>query len=227
MKTLALLLTLAVGMTQAQVTTLAYDGEDTTGSYNSLVHGATALSGPFAFDATFDARIVLSGSLANHDLRLVSASISAGSFGPLDFGQGGPIGSPNFCNTFGCLDLSIQNGQITGATADFNSSSYHGSSEKFSVGPKGDSLLYQFGSTRGACENLVVGHQTYTGATIKYCNAYASSSGAGDWTVTTVKAPEIGPASAAGGLTLLFGALAVLRSKRKSSDLEIQIGGPI
>jgi hypothetical protein len=41
------------------------------------------------------------------------------------------------------------------------------------------------------------------------------------WTVRTTSAPEIDPASAASGLTLLLGALAVLRSRH---TLRVRLG---
>ena len=224
MKTLAVLLALSVGSVHAQITTLTYDGVDTTGSYTSLATGAYSVAGPFTFDATFDATLVISGSLANtNDLRLVSASVSAGSFGPLDFGPGGMTGGPYFCNMFGCINLSFKDGLITGATADFTDNLYHSSNEKFSLGPTGDSLLYQYASTFGTCDSLTHGgHQPNNGPPIKFCDAHASNTTAGEWTVTTVKAPEIDPASAAGGLTLLFGALAVLLSRRKNATVGAQ-----
>jgi hypothetical protein len=48
-------------------------------------------------------------------------------------------------------------------------------------------------------------------------NILESNSAAGHWSSTVRSAPEIEPASAASGLTLFFGALAVMLSKRKSA----------
>lgn len=48
-------------------------------------------------------------------------------------------------------------------------------------------------------------------------NIFESNSAAGHWSSALTSAPEIDPASAATGLTLFFGALAVMRSKRKSA----------
>jgi hypothetical protein len=42
-----------------------------------------------------------------------------------------------------------------------------------------------------------------------------NNAAAGDWKTTVAKAPEIDPASAAGGLTILLGGLAVLGGRRK------------
>ena len=47
------------------------------------------------------------------------------------------------------------------------------------------------------------------------CGSTGSNTTPGVWTSPATKAPEIDPASAASGLTLLFGGLAVLRGRRK------------
>ena len=49
-----------------------------------------------------------------------------------------------------------------------------------------------------------------------FCELYASNTANGTWTTVT-SAPEIDPASAASGLTLLLGGLAVFLARRRSS----------
>ena len=75
------------------------------------------------------------------------------------------------------------------------------------IGPTGDSISYVYEGSNGPCT------QQRSGGGPNPCTVVASSNSAGAWQVT--RAPEIDPASAATGLTLLLGGVAVLRGRRK------------
>jgi hypothetical protein len=201
MKTLALL-ALTVGMAQAQDTTLAYHGLDMTGTSTTLDLSTGTVIGSSAFDASFLVQLDISGSLAAHDLQLLSADVIASHY-ILDLpsslvGQGGP----DFCSLGGCIDLTTKNGQITGATIVIS-----GSVGTANIGPAGDSFAFSFGDPGDTCMNHASGE----------CVLTAANKTPGTWTVATTSVPEIDPTSAASGLMLLFGSLAVVRSRRKSA----------
>ena len=202
MKTLALL-ALTVGMAQAQDTTLIYHGLDMTGTSTTLDLSTGMVVGSSAFEARFFVQLDISGSLAAHDLQLLSAAV-IGSHYLLDFarplvGQGGP----DFCSVGGCIDLTTKNGQITGATIAISGSGGDVSMYTANIGPAGDSFYYAFGEPGALCGGE--------------CILTAANKTPGTWTVATFSVPEIDPTSAASGLMLLFGSLAVVRSRRKSA----------
>ena len=203
MKTLALL-ALTVGMAQAQDTILTYHGLDMTGTSTTLDFSTGMVLGSSGFEASFFVELDISGSLAAHNLQLLTADV-IGSHYILDFarpfvGQGGP----DFCSLAGCIDLTTKNGQITGATIAISGSGPDVTSNTANIGPAGDSFSYAFGDLGSMCGNG-------SGE----CFLTAANETPGTWTVATTSAPEIDPGSAASGLTLLLGTLAVLRSKRK------------
>ena len=192
MKTLALL-ALTVGMAQAQDTTLTYQGLDMTGTSTDIGSYGIVSSG---FDTSLYVQLDISGSLAAHDLQLLSA-FAIGSHYVLDtsslVGQGGP----DFCSLGGCIDLTTKNGRITGATVAI---SIGGGSVSASIGPAGDSFVYSFYDPGDMCGNNRASGE---------CILRTANMTPGTWTVVTSSVPEIDPTSAASGLMLLFGSLAV------------------
>jgi hypothetical protein len=206
MKTLALL-ALTVGMAQAQDTTLTYHGLNMTGTSTTLDLTTAMVLGSSGFEASFFVQLDISGSLAAHDLQLLSAEV-IGSHYLLDLpsslvGQGGP----DFCSLGGCIDLTTKNGRITGATIAISGSGAGVSAYTANIGPAGDSFYYAFGDPGDMCRNHASGE----------CILTAANKAPGTWTVATFSVPEIDPTSAASGLMLLFGSLAVVRSRRRSA----------
>jgi hypothetical protein len=110
---------------------------------------------------------------------------------------------------------------LTGANVSFdnNVNSYNASNWLIDIGAHGDSLSYQWGN-EGSCLNQVPvyppasgqGYAPYTGSPVNPCTVTVSNSSVGVW--SAAEAPEIDPASAVGGLTLLLGGVAVLRGRR-------------
>jgi hypothetical protein len=199
MKTLALL-ALTVGMAQAQDTTLTYHGLEMTGTSTTYSFTKIVSRG---FETSLNVQLDVSGSLAAHDLQLLSAFV-IGSHYILDtsslVGQGGP----DFCSLGGCIDLTTKNGRITGATIAISSG---GGIVSANIGPAGDSFVDSFYDAGGMCLNGAAGE----------CILTTANKTPGTWTVATSSVPEIDPTSAASGLMLLFGSLAVVRSRRKSA----------
>jgi hypothetical protein len=153
------------------------------------------------FDTNFFVQLDISGSLAAHDLQLLSAFV-IGSHYILDtsplVGQGGP----DFCSLSDCIDLTTKNGRITGATVAIGSG---GGSVSANIGPAGDSFVYSFYDPGDMCGNNRASGE---------CILSTANMTPGTWTVATSSVPEIDPTSAASGLLLLFGSLAVVRSRR-------------
>jgi hypothetical protein len=223
---------LAVGLTagpiaaNAQTTTLDYQGTVMNGISIYLPVGQTqATPLPTAnFTGTLTASLTLTGSLSANDLTLVSYDInlngrSNGTIFSLTNITAGPPdvirepGGPIFCGTTSCIDLTTSHGAFTGATIDLTSFTYHSNFEHVVIGPTGDSFSFAFGNVNGGCESILPANNApYMGPTINPCRADASNSKAGVWTVT--RTPEIDPASAVSGLTLLLGGVAVLRGRR-------------
>jgi len=220
----------------AQITTLSYGGDLMTGSSTYLptglavpTNGSVATLPTAPVSGEFTAAISLSGSLAANDLTLVSYNVSfngsngiAGfaptiSFGPAPLSG---FGGLNFCSATGsCIDLTTSNGAITGAAMDLVNTVYHASSSTIDIGPTGDAFIYRYATVNGTCESQINttpgGGGIYRGGPVNPCVVRAGNKTAGEWRVTTTSAPEIDPASAGSGLTLLFGAAAVLRGRRK------------
>jgi hypothetical protein len=97
------------------------------------------------------------------------------------------------------IELTTANGVVTGAIVDWDKPAIGGSyifDVSFSIGPQGDTY-----------NNIVAGGPS--GECIPYCGVMESNSTPGVWEV--VRVPELDPTSAAAGLTLLLGVVAVLR----------------
>jgi hypothetical protein len=224
------LVALLTGPATAQETTLNFQGGDMTGTSTFLPTGLTAPANGGIPDlptapviGTFTGSIVVDGSIAAHNLNLVdfgftftgnngtpfSVDAEPGQFA---FLSGGGV---KFTSPTGEIDLTTSHGAITGASVFLSDSFSHGPSDTLSLGAGGGSFTWEFGSTGGNCDNLKPQFEggVYTGSTINPCSLQVSGS-SGAWLVTTT-APEIDPASAASGLTLLLGGIAVLRGRRK------------
>jgi hypothetical protein len=224
---------LAVGLTagpiavNAQTTTLDYQGTVMSGISTYLPVGQTAATPlPTAnLTATLTASLTVTGSLSARDLFLVSYDINLNgrsngtdfslthiTAGPPDvIREGGAV--PTFCDFTTCIDLTTSHGAFTGATIDLSNNPFHTSFDHVVIGPTGDSFAFIFATTNGSCESILPTHNApYTGPTINPCKANASNGEAGVWTVT--RTPEIDPASAVSGLTLLLGGVAVLCGRR-------------
>jgi hypothetical protein len=116
--------------------------------------------------------------------------------------------------------LTNSRGAITGATVDLTGVEYGTATQsQLTIVATGVTGAYQGfipPSTGYACTAAPLTFSgaypngIYTGPTIKNCNVNVSSSQSGQWTV----APEIDPTSAASGLALLLGGVAVLRGRR-------------
>jgi hypothetical protein len=103
------------------------------------------------------------------------------------------------------IELTTANGVVTGAIVDWDKPAIGGSyifDVSFNIGPQGDTY-----------NNIVAGGPS--GECLPYCGVMESNSTPGVWEV--VRAPEIDPESAASGLTLLLGGLAVLRGWRSAA----------
>jgi hypothetical protein len=111
-----------------------------------------------------------------------------------------------FNGSSGTVDVTGSHGAITGATMDLTFSSYNEPTMYLYIGPTNDSLYYVYADATGPC--------TQQGSDEPNpCTLGASNNSKGVWQVSRV--PEIRPASAAAGLTLLLGGVAVLRGRRK------------
>jgi hypothetical protein len=112
-------------------------------------------------------------------------------------------GTPLGDGPYPSIALTTANGVVTGAIVDWDKPAIGGSyifDISFSIGPHGDTYNnFAAGGPSGEC--------------LPYCGVMESNSTPGVWEV--VRAPEIDPASAASGLTLLLGSIAVLRGRRK------------
>lgn len=217
----------------AQVTSLFYQGDFMTGTSTYLPVGLTAPgNGVFATLPTapvlgaYTVSLTVDGSVSANDLTLAAFSFNFnGSNGVANFS---PVialdadaatftfGSADFSGPGGDIILTSSNGAITGATVDLRNTPFHESSSQIEIGPTGDSFAYGYAGGLGGCQDLVLSGPNpvpYAGPAINPCSVSASNKTPGAWLVTT-QAPEIDPASAAGGLTLLLGGLAVMRGRR-------------
>jgi hypothetical protein len=201
-KTLALI-ALTIGTAQAQDSILTYQGMDMTGTITAF-NQTTMMSVSQAFDASFLVQLDISGSVAANDLKLVSAEMIASHY-IFDLPKSlVGLGGPDFCSMIGCIDLTTNSGRITGATIAISGNGFAAD-----IGPAGDSLLYQFG---------IIGDECVLRFSGQLCTITTANKTPGTWAVKTTSVPEIDPTSAASGLMLLWGILAVLRSKRKELD---------
>jgi hypothetical protein len=220
----------------AQITTLDYQGYLMEGSSTYLpTNFVQPINSPIVTLPTtgasgeFTAAITLSGSLSANNLVLTSYDVNfAGKTGNESFSDGPivpgpepliPLLSVSCISPDACFQLTSAKGAITGATLFFSNTDYHSSLEFARIGTSGDAFSYEYATTSGTCENMVPqgppGNPYYAGPTINPCSVNVSNSKAGVWTVSSTAVPEIDPSSAASGLTLLVGGVAVLRARRK------------
>jgi hypothetical protein len=233
--------TMAGSMTAtAQVTTLNFQGGEFGGLASYL---PTGFVGPqdgsdpnfptSDFTGQLIASITLDGSVKAHDLSLVSYSFGVSGYDYVDGVKTsasvglttGPApyinvsSQTDFCDLLGdCIDITTsKHGRITGAVINISGSNYNSSADTISINSGGASIFNEY-EQNGTCQNQlpygVPAGTPYTGPTINPC-ILSGSTQHGGWKVTTARAPEIDPASATSGLTLLLGGLAVLRGRRK------------
>ncbi len=174
----------------AQVTTLDY-----LGSANGIVNTFDGHDPPTTspFTGTFTAEVVVDGSVAANNLSIASYSVA----GPVSI-SGASLanqGGSNWLLAGGELSLIATGDVITGATFLYTEKPGNGAGDALlNISLTGDSFsVGHFSPGTG------VGTQIYGG-------------GSGVWTATT--APEMDPDSWGTGLTLLFGGLAVLYTRR-------------
>jgi hypothetical protein len=222
----------------AQITTLEYQGNVMSGTSTYLPSGfVTSILFPplptLPFTGTFTASVTLSGSISANDLMLVSYGFNLnGTNGTssaigVDAGMAPiiPYLAPDFCSDTGsCIDLTTSKGAITGATIDFLSDEYHAPKSEATIGPTGDSFSYLLATSNGTCDDMFYPIATspgyyYPGPGFNPCTVNVSNTKAGDWTVSTTQVPEIDPASATSGLTLLLGGLLVLRGRERRAGV--------
>jgi len=225
---LRLLVVLGVPLAaNAQVTTLDYQGSVMGGTSTVYTGGNSPVSPPLFTTATFDATVTYSGSLAQHDLVVDSYEIDLiGNNGAkFEFQNlGGGIGSNNytmngnsscvasFGNSVGCVSLTTSGGAVTGATINLQAMEAHYENFDLSIGTHGDAFSYAvYGGGAFGCSGDNDYQATFVGAhAANPCTINVSDRAAGAWT----RAPELDPASAGGGLTLLLGSLLVLGARR-------------
>jgi LPXTG-motif cell wall-anchored protein len=223
MKILALL-ALTIGVAQAQETTLTYQGSLMTGTTATFNPGGVLTTEPFT--GAYSISLVFQPLSQPSYFGLVSYSFSVVGPDPININVGPqPLGtSGDFQTSFcgapgqGCVIPTFSNGAMTGATIDLSNSGYHSDSSGVSIGAAGDSFSFIFGDNNGLCG----GGSTPPTSFIPNCRVFASDVRPGVWSVNGVPqtAPEMDPTSAASGLTLLLGSLAVLRSRRKSAFVQ-------
>jgi hypothetical protein len=224
----------SVGAAQAQVTTLEFQSSSVIGTDYQLQTGGTSLTA-VPITGSIMATMVFYGPISN--LTLVSYNInltgsdgvSAGLGNSYNADSGYPNGEKPFngagtttfgINGEGLITANVAEGNITSATLNLNTSNLKGGGTNASANPSSASVEFNLNlGSLGGCENLIPGFgyapvSPYTGKTITGCHGGAG--GPGTWTVT--KAPEIDPATAASGLTLLLGGMAVLRGRKRARD---------
>lgn len=202
----------------AQQTTLDYQGDIMTGTSGGSSEGNYFQTGTAS--GSFDASIVLNGSLSANDLTLTSYSITFNGQAALPgYVSSIQVENPGSTSVIqqtsstswslytgeyssnGILDLTTADGAITGATVSYYATGDHEGNYGVSIGSGGDSYSY----FEQPCDSSPCVYAMNV-----------SNSTAGSWSVTS--APEIDPASAAGGLTLLLGSLLVLRGRRSVKE---------
>jgi hypothetical protein len=187
-----------------------YSGPQVTPFTTQQEYSAAFTTTPFIGSLT----ATLAGSLGGDLSGLIDVTGVSSSGTPFNWGfnvnaeslGGDPLQFSTFAGSSGGIDLTTQNGVITGAIMNIDFSSYHGPSMSLTVGPYGDSVSFTQGGSEGLCTYVA------SGGGGNPCTVVASSTSAGAWLAT--QAPEIDPASAASGLTLLLGGLAVMRGRR-------------
>jgi hypothetical protein len=181
----------------AQVT-YDYNGAPTTITITGDLPPPTNPNGP---GLTGD--VVLASALnpnqANQVVTPLSYSFAALSSATVDQSNQGVVAS---------FDFSTVNGKITSWDVELNSGTYASVAVGQyieSITPQGDVFTYTTHDAACGSPGEMPG-DCFT--------ATSTSTAPGTWT-STAQAPEISPASAASGLTLLLGGLAVIRGRRK------------
>jgi hypothetical protein len=204
---------LAVGLmagpisANAQATTYTYQGDAFTGSAGSVNStppaGWTSINVPRNFGVgTLNGFIILSAPLGDN-LNNVSVTPAF-----VDISTGSPLFRGDF--TFS----TNANGAIDGWSMSLNGSV---------PGPGGYELTatsVDIGGVGGDSATMSATCTAFFSPSLKppqsfACGTSGSNMKPGVWTSPAAKAPEIDPASAVSGLTLLLGGVAVLRGRRK------------
>jgi hypothetical protein len=183
-----LALGLLAGPIVASAQTWDYTGATMTGTDTVNIYNTT---GGFTTTVTpisdaFSAQIVLSGSTLSYAFELGGGTVAAGT----TLATGGALGPGMLQPTY------ATNGAIDGFDLSINCNVCKGKEDYyFNVTPNGDSYHLGFGNSIG------------------FSAVYMASATPGVW-VGPIQTPEIDPASAASGLTLLLGTLLVARGRR-------------
>jgi hypothetical protein len=223
MRTTFVLLALASfsSLASAQEYVLTYTGQ-LTGSEDSILTGTTQPT-PVPFSAAFSGFLDLSGPVDNLTLDGEGAGLAAD--GPAPFFRTGPdsfIAPVANSSQISTIDIVTQGGSIVGADVSFLSGlhdtltiSANGAASEFEV--LGSHMLGDCYQQLGLITNSTSGTIPNPGPAIP-CS-FSASTATGKWTVTSTAAPEIDPASGFSALTLLLGALAVMRGRTPSGGI--------
>ncbi len=217
MRTAFVLMALASfsSLAAAQEYVLTYTGQ-LTGSESSILTGATAPT-LVPFSEAFSGFLNLNGPVGNLTLD-GSAGLAADTAAP--YFPNGPdsfFSSVPHSGLASTIDIVTQGASILGADVDINNGpmsmitlSANGAASDFEV--LGSNVLGDCESQLGAITHSAPGTVANPGPAIP-CSFNASTT-TGTWTVTSTAAPEIDPASGFSALTLLLGAVAVIRGRR-------------
>lgn len=185
---------------------MAAHAQEQTWDYTGQVM-ATGQNGeaPDALDAVFVFSQPLNPNLANQSPTLASWSISGMGLGSgYDTYEGGPSLSDVFTTTNGSItgwQISASDGITQGTNTTYSSQAYISSTT-------GDSFSGYFNTP--SCN-------APPGVPVPCYSVNESTSAAGVWVDESPNAaPEIDPASAVGGLTLLLGVMAIVRGRRSA-----------
>jgi hypothetical protein len=184
----------------SQTETLTYSGDQLTGTMqvttSSGPDGDTVSMYTTPLDGTVTGTVVLASPLPLFGTTTVGAS----NLESASFNIPGPIGSIfDYPGGPGSLTFTTTDGVITGWNVSFGECPCYGSQNLTLSNPGGDSYSI----------NIIPTPDAGPDQTIYQGNASGTS---GEW--ETSEAPEIDPASAVGGLTLLIGGIAVARGRR-------------
>lgn len=216
---------LAVG---TMIGSVAVRAQVTTLTLQEPFSGLVGIEGPptTAFTGELFASITLDGSIKANDLTLESSSFAVGGYtyvgdtktsiwAPLTTGPGVSLG--NGPGNYIDIQEAGNSGQIDGAFAVINGFKFTGlngpvtvvsEEDMISIGPYGASIWDEY--LNGApCGTVSAGRAVDPCTLTGMSNSMSTT-----WTVSTTRTPEIDPGSAASGLTLLLGGLAVLRGRR-------------
>jgi hypothetical protein len=176
---------------------------------------------PGSSSAAFTDSITITGSPTSSYFTVVDALSVNGSVSSVPFGFTGSASDAASCSNLQCdgPDGSIQftetNGLITGFSETVNNSLYSYNSSQFWVtvnaaGTSGNASFRYIWGQDGTCGNVPAQLCTASGGGTIYA------------TDISYEAPEIDPASALGGLTLLIGGVVLVRGR-----IRINFGGEL